>query len=171
MILFTHLKIILLQCFQFSVINDIQTNPKESPKSDPIVKDFFFSFLNGLSATIYCGRVIRSNKLNFEISKSNKFNINPILVEKYCFWVYYKFEGLIGCFFRSSWQKVSFHIASKLNEMKKNGCAIACQTRQPQAWGGLTRWSRNQVNLSWTRPCIGKDYTSWRKVLRPWGMV
>ena len=27
-ILFTHLKIISLQCFQFSVINDIQTNPK-----------------------------------------------------------------------------------------------------------------------------------------------
>ena len=25
--LFTHLKIILLQCFQFSVISDIQTNP------------------------------------------------------------------------------------------------------------------------------------------------
>ena len=28
MILFTHLKIILLHCFQFSVINGIQTDPK-----------------------------------------------------------------------------------------------------------------------------------------------
>ena len=27
-VLFTHLKIILLQCFQFSTISDIQTNPK-----------------------------------------------------------------------------------------------------------------------------------------------
>ena len=27
-VLFTHLKIILLQCFQFSAMNDIQTDPK-----------------------------------------------------------------------------------------------------------------------------------------------
>ena len=28
MVLFTHLKIILLQCFQFSAMSDIQTDPK-----------------------------------------------------------------------------------------------------------------------------------------------
>ena len=29
-VLFTHLKIILLQCFQFSAISDIQTDPKNN---------------------------------------------------------------------------------------------------------------------------------------------
>ena len=55
MILFTHLKIILLQCFQFSAINGIQTDSKKSnlnffsSPSAPdylYIKELFFLLLN-----------------------------------------------------------------------------------------------------------------------------
>ena len=39
--LFTYLKIILLQCFQFSTINGIQTNPKYSKSPNSQISTFY----------------------------------------------------------------------------------------------------------------------------------
>ena len=63
--LFTHLKIIFLQCFQFSTIDSIQTDPKSTgQKNDSNLCGIYFIRHVSLA---YCSR-IKKGKIGLEAS-------------------------------------------------------------------------------------------------------